>query len=74
MPRRQPDALDRLIGRNIRQQRLKRGLSQTELADAIGIRFQQLQKYEKAKNRITASRLYLIARRLDVPFEVMFEG
>jgi transcriptional regulator with XRE-family HTH domain len=62
-----PDPLDRLIGRNIRFCRIESGMSQTALAESIGVTFQQLQKYENAVNRVSASRLIRIARALDVP-------
>ena len=52
MTKRRADANDAMVGRNIRLQRLARGLSQTALADGIGITFQQVQKYEKGTNRV----------------------
>jgi transcriptional regulator with XRE-family HTH domain len=67
-----PDALDRLIGRNIRFFRIESDLSQTELAEHIGVTFQQLQKYENAVNRIPASRLIRIARALNVPVPILW--
>ena len=69
-----PDPLDRLIGRNIRFFRIEGGLSQTELAEHIGVTFQQLQKYEKGSNRISASRLQHISQILQVPVPFFFEG
>jgi transcriptional regulator with XRE-family HTH domain len=62
-----PNPLDLLIGRNIRLYRIKSGLSQTALGASIGVTFQQIQKYEKAANRVPGSRLIQIARALDVP-------
>jgi transcriptional regulator with XRE-family HTH domain len=62
-----PDPLDQLIGRNVRFYRLKSGLSQSGLGASIGASYQQIQKYEKAANRIPASRLIQIARALRVP-------
>src|ERR1043166_4072821 len=67
-----PDPLDRLIGRNVRFFRIEGGLSQTELAEHIGVTFQQLQKYENAANRIPASRLIQIARVLNVPVPILW--
>jgi transcriptional regulator with XRE-family HTH domain len=55
------------IGRKIRALRLQRGLSQTDLADGIGLTFQQVQKYEKGTNRVSAGRLQKIAEMLDIP-------
>jgi predicted transcriptional regulator len=55
------------IGRKIRALRLQRGLSQTSLAEGIGLTFQQVQKYEKGTNRVSAGRLQKIAEMLDTP-------
>jgi transcriptional regulator with XRE-family HTH domain len=55
------------IGRKIRALRLQRGLSQTSLAEGIGLTFQQVQKYEKGANRVSAGRLQKIADMLDIP-------
>ena len=55
MAGRGPDAVDKLVGRNIRVLRLAKGLSQTKLADALGVTFQQVQKYEKGTNRVAAA-------------------
>lgn len=60
------DTLDMLIGRRVRRLRAARGLSQTELGQAINVTFQQIQKYESGANRIAASTLVGIARALDV--------
>ena len=69
-----PEPKDIEIGRLIRAHRLLCGFSQTELADAIGVTFQQLQKYEKGVNRIGSGRLYRIAGKLKVPVTFFFEG
>ena len=69
-----PEPKDIEIGRLIRAQRLLRGFSQTELADAIGVTFQQVQKYEKGVNRIGSGRLYRIADKLKVPVTFFYEG
>ena len=66
--------MDLMIGRKLRQLRLERALSQRTLAEAVGISFQQLQKYESGKNRVSASMLFGLARRLAVPFDAFFEG
>ena len=74
MSARSPDACDRLVGRNIRIQRMAKRLSQTELAEKLGVTFQQVQKYERGRNRIGAGRLVRIAATLDVPLLALFEG
>jgi transcriptional regulator with XRE-family HTH domain len=58
--------LDRRVGERLRSRRLKMGLSQTELGAAAGVTFQQVQKYEKGANRISASRMIQFAERLGV--------
>jgi transcriptional regulator with XRE-family HTH domain len=62
------------IGRKIRALRLERGLSQSDLAKAIGLTFQQVQKYEKGTNRVSAGRLQQIADFLNVPILYFFGG
>ena len=66
--------VDVLVGQNIRICRMQRGLSQSELAERIGLTFQQIQKYEKAANRVGASRLIQVADALGVPLATLFEG
>jgi transcriptional regulator with XRE-family HTH domain len=61
------------VGARVRLRRTLLGMSQTALADAIGLTFQQVQKYENGTNRISASRLFELARLLDVPVEYFFE-
>jgi transcriptional regulator with XRE-family HTH domain len=73
MAKRSPDPVDRYVGARIRMRRLMLKLSQTELADALGLTFQQVQKYEKGTNRIGASRLQHIASILQVPVAFFFE-
>lgn len=73
-PRKEPDPIDVLVGRNIRMQRLKRGMSQEELGKALGLTFQQVQKYEKGVNRVGSGRLYKIASIFGVPVVALFEG
>lgn len=60
------DTIDALVGRRVRDHRVRLGLSQTQLAQAIGVSFQQVQKYERGANRISASKLWLIGRCLGV--------
>jgi transcriptional regulator with XRE-family HTH domain len=69
-----PGPKDIEIGRLIRAQRLLCGFSQTELANAIGVTFQQLQKYEKGINRVASGRLSRIADKLKVPVTFFYEG
>jgi transcriptional regulator with XRE-family HTH domain len=68
------DNVDRIVGRNIRIQRLAKGLSQTELASSLGVTFQQVQKYEKGTNRVGSGRLLLISKALGIPLLDLFEG
>ncbi len=62
------------IGRRVRERRVAMGLSQSELAEGLGISFQQVQKYESGANRISGSRLWDIAQLLQVPVGHFFEG
>lgn len=68
-----PNPIDRHVGNRVRMRRLMLSLSQTTLADALGITFQQVQKYEKGTNRISASRLQHVAHVLQVPIPFFFE-
>jgi transcriptional regulator with XRE-family HTH domain len=74
MPGRRADANDAVVGLNIRALRLARKMSQTALADQIGITFQQVQKYEKGVNRVGAGRLVRIAAALGVPVMRLLDG
>ena len=74
MTSKSPQAVDVIVGRNIRLRRLSKGISQTELASKIGVTFQQVQKYEKGVNRVGASRLSRIAQVLNVPVAEFFDG
>ena len=62
------------VGQRIRRRRWMLGMTQQQLGDAVGIKFQQIQKYETGMNRVSASRLYDIATALDVPVSFFFEG
>ncbi len=66
--------IDQHVGQRLRERRVVLGLSQTALADGLGITYQQLQKYETGFNRIAAGRLYGCAQLLGVPPEYFFEG
>lgn len=65
-------SVDAEVGRRLRELRMLAGLSQSDLAATIGLTFQQLQKYERGVNRISASKLYLLARHLSVPVSAFF--
>lgn len=62
------------IGRKLRRRRRLLGLTQQKLADLIGVRFQQIQKYECGANRVTASRLFALSNALTVPIGYFFAG
>lgn len=66
--------IDEAVGRNIRALRIAEGISQNQLAVRIGVTFQQVQKYETAANRVSASKLLLIAQTLQVPVEDFYAG
>jgi transcriptional regulator with XRE-family HTH domain len=74
MSAKSPDPIDRLVGRNIHIQRMAKGISQVDLAEQLGVSFQQVQKYERGTNRIGAGRLVRIAGVLDVSILTLFEG
>ena len=74
MGERRRDAVDMLVGRNIRILRQDRGMSQTELGRKIDVTFQQVQKYENGTNRIGSGRLFKTASILGVPVTAFFEG
>jgi len=74
MPKNGINPIDKHVGARVRMRRLMRGLSQAALGDALGLTFQQVQKYEKGKNRIGASRLQHISQILQVPAKFFFEG
>jgi transcriptional regulator with XRE-family HTH domain len=69
-----PNPIDRHIGSRVRARRTMLGMSQEKLAEALGLTFQQVQKYEKGINRVGASRLLQIAGILDVGIDFFFEG
>ncbi|RDW12971.1 helix-turn-helix domain-containing protein [Paracoccus thiocyanatus] len=62
------------VGKRIRHRRWMIGMTQQQLAEKVGIKFQQIQKYETGMNRVSASRLWDIARAVDVPVSFFFEG
>ena len=67
-------SIDGHVGSRLRLRRLEVGMSQEKLAEALGVTFQQVQKYERGVNRIGASRLHQIAQALQVPISFFFEG
>lgn len=68
-----PNPVDIHVGSRVRLRRTLLGLSQEKLGEAVGLTFQQIQKYERGANRIGASRLYHLSRVLDVPVSFFFE-
>ncbi len=69
-----PDPIDIHVGKVVKERRIALGFSQKEIAAALGLTFQQVQKYEKASNRISASKLYALACVLQVPIHFFFQG
>ena len=68
------DPIDKYVGSRVRVRRLGLGMSQTKLGRAIGVTFQQVQKYENGANRIGASNLYKIAKALGVDVAFLYDG
>jgi len=68
------NSIDVHVGGILRQCRVNKGMTQTDVGDAVGISFQQIQKYEKGANRIGMSRLWDLSIALDVPITHFFEG
>ena len=66
--------VDLHVGKRIRQRRWLVGMTQQQLAEQVGIKFQQIQKYETGANRVSASRLWDISEAMDVPVNFFFEG
>src|SRR6187402_3203133 len=74
MAKKAPNPIDKHVGSRVRMRRMMLGMSQEKLGDALGLTFQQVQKYEKGTNRIGASRLQQISLILQVPVSFFFEG
>lgn len=74
MAKKSPNSIDRHVGARIRMRRLMLKMSQTALGDALGVTFQQVQKYELGTNRVGASRLQQMAGALQVPISYFFEN
>src|SRR5689334_25122650 len=68
-----PHPIDAIVGARVRQRRTLLGMSQETLGKAVGLTFQQVQKYERGTNRISASRLFGMARVLEVPVSYFFD-
>ena len=74
MAKKAPNPIDRHVGSRVRMRRMMLSMSQEKLGAALGLTFQQVQKYEKGTNRIGASRLQQISHILQVPVAFFFEG
>jgi transcriptional regulator with XRE-family HTH domain len=74
MAKKTPNPTDKHVGSRVRMRRMMLSMSQEKLGDALGLTFQQVQKYEKGTNRIGASRLQQIAQILQVPVSFFFDG
>ena len=69
-----PDPVDVHVGGRVRERRVSLGISQAKLGEYLRLTFQQIQKYEKGKNRISASKLWALSHFFEVPVEWFFEG
>ena len=68
------DSTDLHVGKRLRRRRRLLGMTQQDLASQVGVRFQQIQKYECGANRVTASRLYELSKALNVSVQYFFDG
>jgi len=73
-PERGPNPVDRHVGLRIRMRRKELGISQERLAESIGLTFQQVQKYERAANRVSASKLWEMSRALSTSIGYFYDG
>jgi len=73
MNKKVPNPIDVHVGNRVRMRRMLIGMSQEKLGEALGLTFQQVQKYEKGANRVSASRLYQMASSLGVPIQFFFD-
>jgi transcriptional regulator with XRE-family HTH domain len=69
-----PNRVDKHVGTRVRMRRMMMNMSQSDLGEALGLTFQQIQKYEKGTNRVSASRLHQMAQVLQVPVPFFFDG
>lgn len=74
MSARGPTSIDQHVGARLRLRRSLLDMSQSELGEKLGVTFQQVQKYERGTNRVGASRLFHVARVMEVPISYFFEG
>jgi transcriptional regulator with XRE-family HTH domain len=74
MAKKAPNPIDKHVGSKVRMRRMMMSMSQEKLGDALGLTFQQVQKYEKGTNRIGASRMQQISNILQVPVSFFFDG
>ena len=70
----EPNPVDVFVGQKLKARRTLIGMTQEKLAEATGITFQQVQKYEKGRNRLSASRIFQFSRVLNIPVAYFFEG
>jgi len=70
---RQPNTIDKLISYNLKTVRLNSGLSLQKISERLGVSYQQIQKYENGKNRISAGRLWHLSQIYGVPIEIFFK-
>ena len=70
----EPHPIDRYVGNKIKTARKLRKMTQTDLAQTIDVSYQQIQKYEKGDNRVSASMMYMIAQAINVPLAYFYEG
>ena len=73
MVKKNPNPIDVHVGNRVRMRRMLIGMSQEKLGEALGLTFQQVQKYEKGANRVSASRLYQMSTTLGVPIQFFFD-
>jgi len=73
MVKKTPNPIDKHVGSRVRMRRMMLNMSQEKLGDALGLTFQQVQKYERGANRVGSSRLFDLARVLEVPIAYFFE-
>lgn len=73
-PREEFRQIDRHVGKRLKQLRMQRGQTQIDVAGVLDRTFQQVQKYENGRNRISASVLYTLAKHFEIPVESFFDG
>ena len=69
-----PNPVDKYVGSRVRMRRIMLGMSQEKLGDALGLTFQQVQKYENGVNRVSGGRLWQLAKLFKVPVNYFFDG